>query len=179
MVRIEDGKGKNGFAEVNSEQQLVTLAVVETEIEHRSAENGTAFSWDSTELNIDATDTMLFLKNTGDAALHIDRIVINGSDVICFWEVRIGDATTTPAGGAVVTGVNLNRIFSAKTADVIARSDETAVAAGDVIFRVKTPLDNTVILSAPGVILGKNHYIQVDQVTESDSGSVTITGHFA
>ena len=61
---------------------------------------------------------------------------------------------------------------------MVATSDETLVADGDVISRVKTPIDNTVPLNLDGIILGKNHYIQVNQITTSDSGSVILFAHF-
>lgn len=178
MSLIEDGKGRAYKAEVNAEQELVVRAITEEEIEHASAILGSAYSWDSTELDINATDTMLFVKNTGDVPLVLDRATINGSNAICFWTILIGSATTTPAGGAVVTGVNLNQTFSAQAADAVARSDETAVADGSIIDRVKTPIDNTIQHDLHGVILGKGHYVQFNQITESDSGSVVLFGHF-
>lgn len=178
MSLIEDGKGRGLKAEVNAEQELVVRAITEEEIEHASATLGSAFSWDSTELDIDTGDTMLFVKNTGDVPLILDRATINGSNVICTWTILIGSATTTPAGGAAVEGVNLNQTFSAQAADATARSDETAVADGSIIDRVKTPVSNTVEVNLHGVILGKGHYVQINQITESTSGSVVLFGHF-
>jgi hypothetical protein len=178
MAILEDGKGRGYKAEVNAEQELVVRAITEEEIEHASATLGSAYSWDSTEKNVAAGATMLFVKNTGDVPLVLDRATINGSDVICFWTVLIGSATTTPAGGAVVTGVNLNQTFSAQAADAVARADETAVADGSIIDRVKTPIDNTIEVNLHGVILGRGHYVQINQITESDSGSVILFGHF-
>ncbi len=178
MSLIEDGKGRGYKSEVNAEQELVVRAITEEEIEHASATLGSAFSWDSTEKDIDTGDTMLFVKNTGDVPLVLDRATINGSNVVCTWTLLIGSATTTPAGGAAVEGVNLNQTFSAQSADATARSDETAVADGTIIDRIKTPINNTVEVNLHGVILGKGHYIQVNQITESTSGSVILFGHF-
>ena len=175
---IEDGKGRAFKAEVNAEQQLVVRAITEEEIEHASATLGSAYSWDSTELDINTGDTMLFVKNTGDVPLVLDRALINGSNVICTWTLLIGSATTTPAGGAGVVGVNLNETFSSQLADAVARSDETAVADGSIIARVKTPVTNTIEINLHGIILGKGHYIQFNQITESTSGSVVLFGHF-
>lgn len=178
MTLIDDGKGRGYKSEVNAEQQLVVRAIGEEEIEHASAILGSAYSWDSTELDIDTGDTMLFVKNTSDVPLVLDRAILNGSNVICTWTLLLGSLTTTPAGGAVVTGVNLNRGFATQLADAVSRSDETAVADGDIIGRVKTPVTNTIQLNLHGVILGKGHYIQVNQITESTSGSVILIGHF-
>ena len=178
MALIEDGKGRGYKAEVNEEQELVVRAITEEEIEHASALLGSAFSWDSTEKDIGTGDTMLFVKNTGDVPLILDRATINGSNVVCTWTILIGSATTTPAGGTVVAGVNLNQTFSAKGADAVARSDETAVADGSIIDRVKTPIGNSVQHDLHGIILGKGHYVQFNQITESTSGSVVLFGHF-
>ena len=178
MSLIEDGKGRGYKAEVNDEQELVVRAVTEEEIEHASAILGSAFSWDSTEKDIDTGDTMLFVKNTGDVPLVLDRATFNGSNVICTWTVLIGSATTTPAGGTAVTGVNLNQTFSSQGADAVARADETAVADGSIVDRVKTPVSNTLQHNLHGIILGKGHYVQFNQITESTSGSVVLLGHF-
>ncbi len=151
-------------------------AIVEEEIEHASVK-GTAYSWDSTELDIAADGTMLYLKNNSDTTLILDRVTINGSNVICFWTILIGALITTPSGGTV-TGVNLNEVFSTKQADVTAISNETAVADGSIIDRIKTPIDNSIQHNLQGIILGKDHYIQINQITESDSGSVVVFGHF-
>lgn len=176
MGVITDPRTGNA-AEVNEEFELVVRAIVEAEIEHASGKLGTAFSWDSTELDIDAGDTMLFVKNIGDTPLILDRLTINGSNVICTWTILIGAATTTPAGTEVI-GVNINESFSTKMADAVAKSDETAVADGAIIDRIKTPVSNTRVHDMTGIILGKNHYVQINQITESTSGSVVLYGHF-
>lgn len=178
MPLLDDGKGRGFKAEVNEEQELVVRAITEAEIEHASATLGAAFSWDSTELNIDTGDTMLFVRNDGDTPLILDRATIVGSNVICTWTILIGSATTTPAGGAVVAGVNLNETFNTKAADATARSDETAVADGSIVDRVKTPVSNILQHDLTGIILGKGHYVQFNQITESTSGSVVLFGHF-
>jgi len=177
MAIIEDGTGTGKKAKVNDENELVTRSIVESEIEHASI-NGNAWAWDSLELNIDATDTMLFVQSTSDTPLILDRAVINGSNVVCEWTIHLGTDTTTPAGGTVVAAVNINTGFLGDTAESVARSDETAVADGSVIGRAKTPIDNSIIYPLTGIILRKNHYIQFNQETASDSGSVILYGHY-
>lgn len=174
-ISIKGGNTGNE-ANVNEEKELEVRAINETELEHASVK-GTAYSWDSTELDIDAGDTMLFVKNTSDTPLVLDRAIVNGSNVICTWDFGIGALTTTPSGTGV-TGVNLNEIFASAVAEADAFSDETAVADANVILRVKTPVSNTVVVNLDGVILGKNHYIQINQETESTSGSVCLIGHY-
>lgn len=177
-MKLEDGKGKHGDAEVNAQQQLVVRAVSESELEHDSAESGDAYIWDSTELDIDIGDTMLFVKNTSDRALHLTALVFNGGNVACVWDIGIGNDTTTPAGTEVI-GVNMNQIFASKAADAIAKSDETAVADATVVGRIKTIALGHRIHPMTGFILGKNDYVQVNQETESTSGSVILTAHYA
>ena len=173
---IEDGKGSGRKAEVNSENELVTRSIIEKEIEHASI-NGDAYSWDSTEKDIDAGDTMLFIQNLGSTPLILDRATINGSNVVCTWTIHIGSLSTTPSG-TLIGSVNSNRKFQSDAADAIAYADETALADGDIVDRVKTPIANTVVVDLTGLILDRNHYIQFTQVTESTSGSVVVYGHF-
>lgn len=173
---ISDGKGRGYLAEVNVEQELVCRAVTEPEIEHSSS-LGRAYAWDSTELDIDIGDTMLFVQNTSDTPLVLDSLIINGSNVICTWDVGIGTATTT-ATGTTVTGVNLNTGFEGLAAEANAFSDETAVADASVIVRIKTGVSGHHVHSLTGAILRKNHYIQINQETESTSGSAILVGHY-
>ena len=167
------GKGM----EVNDEGQAVVRSITEPEIEHASGILGTAFSWDSGERDIDAGDTMLFIKNTSDIPLILDRMTINGSNVICTWEVYIGATTTTPSG-TTVTPTNLNEVFATQAAEADSFYDETAVANGAIVERVKTAISESKQWDMHGIILGKNHYIQINQLTESTSGSILILGHF-
>ncbi len=170
--------GRNNTpVEVNDEHQLVVRAINESEIEHASGKLGSAYSWTSAATDIVAGEKRLFVKNLSNTPLVLDRLRINGSNVICQWDIHIGGATTTPAG-TLITGVNLNQQFSGNVADAIAYDDETAVATGSQIDEVWTPITTTVTLDMRGVILGKNHYIQIIQVTESTSGSAVLFGHF-
>lgn len=149
MSAIIDGKGRGYLAEVNVEQEL------------------------------DSGDTMLFIQNTGDVPLILDRMPIIGSNVACTWTIHTGADVTTPSSTVVVTPVNLNRIFASKSSDSLARTDETAVADGDIL----TTFHTAATVQAPpidlnGLILGKGHYIQINQETTSTSGTITIIGHF-
>ncbi len=178
MSLIEDGKGRGYRAEVNVENELVVRAITSREIEHSSGTTGTAFSWYTGILNLTAADTFLYVRNdNSNFPLIVDKIIFNGSNVICNWQVAIGASITTPTG-TVVTAVNLNEEFSSKSAEATAFSNETAVAQGSILFDIWTPITNTVILETDGILLGKNNYIQVDQVTSSTSGSISMFGHF-
>lgn len=172
---IRDPKTGQGLS-VNEQGQGIVRAITESEIEHAS-NAGRAYSWDSLDLDIDVGDTLLFVKNTGDTPLILDRLVINGSNVLQIYEINIGSETTTPAGTTVL-GVNLNRSFSSSLAEATAFSDETAVPDGDIVDRIKIAIDGHHIHILTGVILGKNHYIQINQEVEATSGSVILHGHF-
>ena len=174
---IEDGKGSGKKAEVNEENELVVRAITEAEIEHASGKLGSAFVWDSLEKDIDAGDTMLFVQNTGSVPLILDRAEINGSNVICTWTYHLGSLTATPTGTSVI-GVNMNRKFASDLSESLAFSDETALANGDIVGRVKTAIDDTKYVDLTGFILLKGHYIQFTQVTESTRGSIILTGHY-
>ena len=158
---------------------LATQSIIQSELEHYSAE-GASFCWNSTDKDIDAGDTMLFVKNTSDRFLTLSRVIITSSNVACTWTIGIGAATTTPAG-TVVTAINLNENLSTKTFDYLAYSDETAVADATPMFQVITPASiDSKIVPLDGIILGKNHYIQINQETETEStsGQVALFGFF-
>lgn len=176
---LKDGTGSGSEAEVNAEHQLIVRAITESELEHASIQ-GNAFVWTSGTQDIDATDTMLFVKNTGETPLILDRLAVIGGNVACTWTVHIGADTTTPASvGGAITPVNLNRTFSSKDAEAEAHVDETAVADGDIITTFHTAATvQAEAVDLTGLILGKGHYIQINQETESTSGTVTIFGHF-
>lgn len=178
MATIKSGES-GSTAKVNSENMLLTRAVVMPEIQHAAHDHGESFSFDSGERDIDAGDTMLFVKNTSNVDLFLSEVILNGSNVICSWSVLIGNASTTPvAGGGTVTGVNMNRNFAAKTADVTAIWDETAVADGDVVKRVWTAVTESKTLDLRGIIVGPGHYVQINQITESTQGSAILIVHF-
>lgn len=166
----------NQSAEVNSAGELLTKARTQAGI-IRASELGNAYSWDSTELDIDAGDTMLFVQNTSDIPLILDSLIINGSNVICTWDINTGTDTTT-AAGTTVAAANLNTAFTTVLANATAFSDETAVADGTTVARVKTIISGHHVHDLTGLVLAKNHYIQINQETESTSGSVILIAHY-
>lgn len=175
-ITIEDGKGTGRKAEVNDENELVVRAITEPEIEHASGKLGKAFAWVSADGDIDAGDTRLYVRNDSDTPLILDNANFLPANVACDWSINIGTVSTTPTG-TVVTGVNLNTA-SANTAEATAYDDETAVADGTPVDYVHTDTTGTVDHILTGIILGKNHFIQINQETESTSGRVTLKGHF-
>jgi len=174
--QLQDGGGSGRLAKVNAENELVVRAITENELEAAS-EKGESYSWHAAAADIDTTDTMLFIKNLSDTALHLERLILGGSNVICDWTVGIGAASTTPTG-TLITPVNLNESFASKVPDAIAYSDETAVATAATLDAYWTPITNTMKFSLSGIILGKNHYVQVTQITAGTGGSASIFGHY-
>ena len=178
MVQIVDPQSQLG-AGVSSEG-LETDSVILSRWAY-FARKGTAWTVDSATIDIDATDTMLFVKNTGAKIVYLDWAIINGSNAICEWTLGLGSATTTPAGGTVLAFINANHKFSSDTPDAVSRSDETAVATATTSLRFWTTIAGTAALplvhNLEGFILGQNHYAQFTQVTESTSGSVTLGLH--
>jgi hypothetical protein len=157
--------------------ELQVRAIQESELEHASAK-GRAYCWTSLDTDIDAGDTRLFIKNTGDRFLVLSRAIFTSSNVACKWSIGIGSATTTPTGTAV-TAVNMNQQYSNATESYVAYDDETAVADATLMFQIATPLAlDSRVFEFDGIILGKNHYIQINQETESTSGQVAVFGHF-
>jgi hypothetical protein len=175
-MKIEDGKGGGHVAEVNDENELVTRSIVESELEHASI-NGDAFAWVSTDTDIDAGDTRLFIRNDSAVPLVLDAANFLPANVACDWSINIGTDSTTPTGTSV-SAVNLNT-SSGKDAEATAYDDETAVPDGSPVGWVNTGTTGVTTQSLDGIILGKNHWIQINQETESTSGRVTISGHFA
>lgn len=176
---IKDGaSGKT--AKVNDQNQLLTRSIVESELEDAS-EEGQAYSWVSGNLDIDAADTMLLVKNKSDTELHITAITCAAGNVATRYVLHLPTTDVTVAvgaGGAVVVGRNLNT-GSANVADASAASDEEGNSQGNVIDDISLLPTTTLVVNVEGVILAKNKSVAVDQVSESTAGSVTIKGHYA
>ena len=152
-------------------------AIGQPQIEHES-ELGLAFSWTSLNTDIAAGDTRLIIRNTDSAFLVLTNITGMPANVSCHYDYGIGQSTTTFASGTAVTAVNLNESFSTTTFDYDAMDGETAIADATIAggLWVSTVASNSESLS--GIILGKNHFFQVNQETESTSGRITIKGFF-
>ncbi len=178
MTMIEDGKGKGNRAAVNTEQQLAVAAVTQSELEHESEENGTAYNWSSDLVDIDANDTVLLVKNTSDTPLHIECIKIANGAIASEYTVHLPTAEVTLSGGTVVTGTNLNTA-SSNVADALSRSDEEGNTQGNVIATIWAAVDSNHSVETPGLILGKNKSVGVDVVVDTAESACSIIGHYA
>jgi len=94
------------------------------------------------------------------------------------YDIGLGSETTTPAGGTLLTAINLNHIFSSDPPDTVARTDETAVADATPFTRIKMLADVDEHILLIGIILGRNHYIQINCETEPAAVSAALIGHY-
>lgn len=177
VLKAVTTSGAERYLKSTETQQLIVRAITETEIENASG-SGDAYCWASADSDIDAGDTRLFIKNTGDRFLILSRAIFSPANVACKYNIGIGSETTTPTG-TTVTAVNMNENFSSKVPDYVAYDDETAVADATKMFAVMTNTTNSIDIPLDGIILGKNQYIQINQETESTSGQVAVFGFFA
>ena len=169
-------QNKEILLQASIDGELQVHANSESELEH-GAKSGRAFAWRSNDADIDIGDTLLFIKNTGDKFLILARAEFGPANVVCKYDIGVGAATTTPTGN-VITAVNMNESFSTQTESYLAYDDETAVADATPMFTVAVSTVEGRTIPLDGIILGKNHYIQINQETESTSGQVTVFGHF-
>jgi len=177
MTQIEDGKGTGRRAQVNTENQLVTMSITQSELEHESEENGAGYNWSSDRVAIDANDTVLLVKNTSDTPLHVECVKIANGSVASEFTVHL-PTTEVTVTGATVTGTNLNTA-SSNVADASAASDETNNTQGNVVSTLFLAVDSNRSVETPGLILGKNKSVGVDVVENSTESAVSIIGHFA
>lgn len=172
------GKGKTAAineAGVDAEGLLTVKSIVQSALEHE-AENGQAYNWSSGTVDVDATDTVLLVKNTSDKELHVETIDIANGSVASEYTVHVPTAAVTPAG-TTVTGTNLNTGSSA-VAEADAKSDETANSQGNILYTVFLGADSNIVLLTAGLILAKNKSVAVDVVAETSESAVTIQGHY-
>ena len=179
MSIIEDGKGTGNKAQVNKEFQLVVAAVVSSELEHESEENGAGYNWNSKKLDLAIGETILLVKNTSDTPLHIECVKISNGASAAEFTIHL-PTTDVTVNGTVVTGTNLNT-GSPNVADTSAASNETgnSISTSNELFSQFLPINAERNTETPGLILGKNKSIAVDAITEPGTAAVSIIGHYA
>jgi len=143
--------------------------------------NGQAYAWNSQDLDVDAANSMITLRNDSpDQDLVVTHAIICAGNANTRYEVHKVTAAYTPAtgaDGAVIVGVPLNP--GGGIPPVECRSDDeghSQVAAN--VFMEVTLKAVTSIEVQIGMVLGGGEAISVDQVTESTAGSVIIFGYF-
>jgi hypothetical protein len=161
---------------------------------YASREGGDAYTWTAVSADINTGDTGLYLVNDSTTEkLFITKIYV-WADVAVQFKIHC-PAYATPAGGSLVTGVNLNRT-SGNVASATARADETAstFAAANVITTVRNTYysrgngDDLVDIPAAGqgqwidyeggLILGLHDSVAIDIIGESAAFECTIVGYY-
>jgi len=193
-LQIEDGMGGGHSARVDSKNRLRTYSVIEKEITHASEGEGGAYSWTSASADIDAGDTALYLVNNSTSSLLMIESIYVWANTATAFKIHC-PAYATPAGGTLVTGVNLNR-SSGNLANAIARTDETAntFAETNVIKTVRNTYysrgngDDLADIAAAGpgitidfygaLILGYHNSVAIDIIAETTAFQCTIVGYY-
>jgi len=182
-MRVEgtdpSGAGVNE-QKVNGEGQALVFAVTQSEIEHESDENGAAFNWSTDSLDLDVGETLLLVKNTSDASLHIECVKVSNGAAATQFRIHLPTTDVTVvagSGGSVITGTNLNTSRT-EVADASAATDETGNSLGNTLRNLFLGINGEHSEPTPGTILGKNKSIAIDCITEPGTASATIVGHY-
>ena len=172
---IRDPNTQAGAA-VDTKFRLKTKTITSLEI-HDASDDGNAYSWASGTYDYDAADTILLIKNTGDAVLDIQGIWLSGdTDTVVQVHLVTDDVTVA---GTTITGTNLNT-SSSNVAAASAARDETGNTQGNLIWTAEIyAASGPVYINLLGaVVLAKNKSIGVDYVTNGAACDVTIWGFF-
>jgi len=176
-MQLQDGAGTGNMAKVSSENKLMCYSVTEPDFLHKNEDEEQAYVWDFPGYDYDAADTIMFLRNDSDKALHIHHIYIY-SDTAS--KVQLHTPASPTAAGTAVTGTNLN-IASGNVAEATAKQDETGNTQGTILHSEYIAANGTLtMLKEDGyeIILGKNDCIAVDLVTAGTMAYGHITGYF-
>lgn len=168
------GAGKNE-QKVNAKGQALVAATSSTDFED-SSEDGKAFNWSSGIIDIDATDTVLLIKNTSNSPLKIESVSMWNGSVASQYQIHLPTTEVTPTGTVVAaTVLNTGKVGSP---DVTAKSDETNNSQGAVLFTPMLAVDSNLTINTVGLTLAKNKSIAVDVVEDTSESGVTIRAHY-
>ena len=164
-------------AGVTADGHLAVAAIVETQLEHVSAEDGLSFSWSSTFATGGTDIEVLSIQNdASDLFLHLDQAWLAATGAATFSLNRM--TSGTPAG-TIITGSPLN-FDRLKTAESTSFGDAsvTGTVVGDVVAHILVPASQSVFVDLEGAwVLGKDDVFFLGCAT-STTVFVTIIGHF-
>jgi hypothetical protein len=177
--------GSSGIeAAVNAQNQL---SVTPSAGYYRAMLAGDAYLWLNATADIDATDTMILLRNdSADRLLVIEAIsVLNGNVGATTYDIHLVTAAFTAAGTAV-TGINMLAGGGAPPgSDYTCMADETGNTKGTMLGHLITttasiyyPLTQAELPCLGRLALGNGTAIGIDQITESTAGVGLIWGYF-
>jgi hypothetical protein len=172
--------GKDGDTVGVIDDRLLTFAATDSEFEHVSEEESLSFTWASAQVNIDAADTIIMVRNVSDdLLLHIEDVDF-GANVAAQFQVHLIKGSAALAGTAIV-GVCLNQA-KAKLAATFAeaKGDETTNGTqGSIIWAGAVAADtNKNIHYGGAIILAPGDAIGIDVVEEPAETNATISGYF-
>ena len=123
-MKIEDGRGKNGDMEVNSEQRGNVSSSTRDRTFFAARNHGLAFTANYDDMTVAAGDIVIYLKNTSSTRNLIIRDIKIGGVENIKW--KIFSVSGTAAAGASVTPspTNLSKNIPA---EAIAMSGDTAI----------------------------------------------------
>ena len=163
--------------DVNSRGQALMKGSMEPEIVRVARTTGEAYAWNSQNINIDTTDTLLSIRNDSPTKnLVIDRLIFNAGDVAQRFEVYKVLVDYTAAGTAIVP-VALGPRGGAASAT--SNSDETGFdqVASNVFMEVSL-LPTTPIQVKCGLVLGGGEALGIDQIGEGAVADCIAFGYF-
>ena len=173
---IEGGTGNGIKARVTDGNQLVVFAESLEAVSHASQFHGKAYTW-TASANIDATDSILWLRNDNATEnLIIDTIAVS-SDAAGSWFVYC-PVNVTPDGNTV-TGVNMNR-SSSNVASATCKSDNTTAVLANYIYYGHNAAASTAIVQLRGaLVLGYLQCVAIDITTEPTLAQASILGWYS
>lgn len=175
MARIEGNSGN--LADVNSAKQLLTRAVVESDLEYASEANGKAFSWSSSFATGGTGIEVLSIKNTSAADnLIIDEIVVAAAAACVF---TLFEVTSGTAAGTTLTAKNLNLgLGTSAEATSFGNASVTGSLSGDTITYAACGASAQEVLDIKGALVLR----QNDEIALTASANttvyVTVIGHY-
>lgn len=176
------GGPRNLPAEIDEHNQLLVNGDIAA---RESLLHGNYYVIHSPARDSDIADTILIVRNDGNHLFSIDRISVDGGDVVSTYAIHRVSATYTNAGAAILP-VCMNSAIQGggfNASDLTCTSDETGNTQGTVIKELQTGVVATSAEGASweplgGYILARGIALGLDVVAEVGAGSATFEGHF-
>jgi len=142
-LQIEDGKGSGKLAQVDSENRLITRAVVEEQDLHINKVNNKVWSIPFEGLNPAAGDDyVLYIKNTGTKTINMTGIRIMADTAST--QIEVHAVTGTASGGSAITPIN-RTIGASPIPDAIIESgtDITGLTSDGILYFIQCAVIGT------------------------------------
>ena len=131
---IEDGKGSGGTAEVRN-NKLRTYSIIEEEQAHANEDEGNAFSVVIDRATDGGAQQFFYMKNTGDADLHVTSIK---TFVSADTEIKVLlNVTGTATSPATITPVNRNTGSGNVISGTFQTGNDLTMTGGDTVDLIR------------------------------------------